>query len=308
MCVGSEMAVRGRSVGSYGRWARTARGLVCAAAVAAVAPAAAADDVPVDLELVLAVDVSGSIDPDEALVQRIGYRRALLDPEFLSAVESGPLGRIAVTYVEWAGRGNTRKVVDWTVIDGAESAAAFVAQLAGEARTGRGGTSISGVLYLSASMFDHNGYDGARHVVDVSGDGANNAGGNVAVHRDLLAGRGFTINGLAILDPDGPDGTRLPDLDVYYRECVAGGPGAFVVVADGFPAFAEAVRRKLLLEVAGVRPPGGVAHVGAPRLIRAQGRRYGIGPKYAPECNIGEILRWERQQERLRELRERRGG
>ena len=272
-------------------------------AVALTAPATA-EDLPVDLELVLAVDVSGSIDAEEGLLQRVGYRRALVDPDFIAAVASGHLGRIAVTYVEWAGRGATRKVVDWSVIDGAESAAAFVAQLDGEARTGRGGTSISGVLILSASMFDHNGYDGARQVVDVSGDGPNNAGGNVAVHRDVLVRRGFTINGLAILDLDGASGARLPDLDVYYRECVIGG-GGFVVIADGFQSFAEAIRRKLILEVAGLRPPGGVEHVGPPRLVPVQGRRYGAGPKYAPECNIGEIMRWERQQERLREQRER---
>ena len=188
----------------------------------------AAADTPVDLELVLAVDVSLSIDVAEAGLQREGYIRAFRDAEVIRAIQSGILGRIAVTYVEWAGRYQRRVVVGWTVVNGGETAEAFA----------------------------DNGYEGTRRVVDVSGDGPNNAGGLVNAARDRAAAAGITVNGLPILNDTGGmySWYNIPDLDLYYRDCVIGGPGAFMVVAEDFGDFARAVRRKLILEIAGRTP------------------------------------------------------
>ena len=264
------------------------------AVLLASAPAAA-EEIAVDLELVLAVDVSYSVDWNEGYLQREGYIRAFEDPRLVAAITGGIHGRIAVTYVEWAGRGVTRTVADWTLIDGVAAAEAFATALISQPVNGGRGTSISGILALATDLFDANGYDGVRRVIDVSGDGANNVGGNVAVHRDMVVRNGITINGLPILDRE----RGLADLDTYYRECVVGGPGAFVVVADGFHSFAEAILSKMILEVADRMPLGGIDRVPGPRLQLAQAgpfAPFAAGPKYAPACNIGEIQRWERLQ------------
>ena len=251
-----------------------------------------------------AVDVSRSVDWGEAYLQREGYIRAFSDSRLLEAIAGGHHGRIAVTYAEWSGSGNFLQLVGWTVIDGAESAKDFVGLLSAAPMTGGRSTSISGALFSASSLYGTNGISGTRRVIDVSGDGANNNGANVGMYRDLVVQAGFVINGLPILTgDDGGGGSRLTDLDVYYRECVIGGPGSFVVVADGFESFGEAILRKLILEIADAAPPGGVEWVGPARLIRAQAPAGPFAPylaqrKYAPACNIGELMRLRRQLER----------
>jgi hypothetical protein len=246
--------------------------------------AGAAADEPVDLELVLAVDVSRSIDEAEAALQREGYVRAFRDPDVIGAIQRGILGRIAVTYVEWAGAGIWRRIAGWHQIEGAGSAEAFIAKLNEQPPLAARRTSISGAIGLGLRQFADSGFEGTRRVIDISGDGPNNDGALVTMARDIAVAAGVTINGVAILD--GGSGMyswyNIPDLDLYYENCVIGGPGAFVAVAEGFPDFARAVRRKLILEIAGRAAPE------APRLIRAQARTEARIP---PPCDIGEQLR-----------------
>jgi len=244
--------------------------------------AAARAEAPVDLELALAVDVSRSIDADEARLQRDGYVAAFRDPRVIGAIRSGVLGRIAVAYFEWAGSGRVELVVGWTLIDGPDSAHAFADTLdrkfLGSARY----TSISGAIDFALPLFD-NGFEGTRRVVDVSGDGPNNRGRLVTSARDTAVAAGITINGLPILDEGGGPFSRynIPDLDLYYRDCVIGGPGAFLVVAENFTDFARAIRRKMVLEIAAPMSPQ------PPRLEPAQARTQARIP---PPCDIGEQL------------------
>jgi hypothetical protein len=249
-------------------------------------PAAAAADTPVDLELVLAVDVSLSIDVAEAELQREGYIQAFRDAEVIRAIQSGILGRIAVTYVEWAGPHQRRVVVGWTTVDGSETAEAFASALELSAPGSARRTSISGAIDYALPLFAGNGFEGSRRVVDVSGDGPNNAGSLVAGARDRAVAAGVTVNGLPILDDSGGmySWYSIPNLDLYYRDCVIGGPGAFMVVAEDFRDFARAVRRKLILEIAGLRP----------RLTAAQFSR---DERASPPCDIGERLRQAREEE-----------
>jgi hypothetical protein len=254
--------------------------LVTAAAALAATYSAHAQDMPVDMELILAVDVSRSVDSAEALLQRNGYVQALTDPQVIAAITSAPYGRIAVTYVEWAQSDQLQIVAGWEVIDGDESAHAFAARLAGMP-VGRGlHTSISGVIRNVMGLFDANGLDGVRRVIDISGDGPNNIGGIVSRARDEAIAAGITVNGVAINSVE-VSNLSLPDLDVYYEECVIGGPGAFVVAADGFVSFARAIRRKLILEIAGVEP----------MVLPARFQLAQTGQRYAPDCNIGELMR-----------------
>ena len=209
----------------------------------------------VDLELILAVDVSGSVDPIEARLQREGYLRALADPSVIKAIRGAPLGRIAATYVEWAGVGHYKVVVDWRIIDGPESARAFADALEQAPIETAHRTSISDAILFSIPRFDANNFDGTRRIIDISGDGANNYGKIVSEARDIAVAAGITINGLPILsDPGQSFYPTTPHLDLYFRDCVIGGPGAFYVVANGFEDFARAVRRKLILEIANAPP------------------------------------------------------
>lgn len=226
-------------------------------------PADRAADRPVDVELVLAVDISDSMDADEQALQRRGYRSALTDRRILEAVAGGRWGRIAVTYVEWAGPSTQRIVVPWAVIDGAASAARFARRLEGPTRTFNDGTAIGAALAFSGALLDRNRYAGARRVVDVSGDGVNNAGPPVAPVRDALAARGITVNGLPILARRGASAYSIPDLATYYRDCVTGGTGAFTIAIDRFDAFDDAILRKLALEIAGRAPPARILPVSA---------------------------------------------
>lgn len=232
--------------------------------------------VPVDLELVLAVDVSGSIDFDEAKLQRQGYVSAIIDPAVVRAITSGELGRIAMTYVEWGDPFHQRTIVDWMVIDSQLAAEEFAAKLISAPIEGSRRTSISEVIFYSIAKFRTNEYRSPRKVIDISGDGPNNGGFWITAARDQANSLGIIINGLPILNSRlsawGYPG--IPDLDLYYEDCVIGGPGSFIIVAESLDTFAVAVRRKLLLEIAGVTPPR------RPRVHLAQAGKY--------DCFVGE--------------------
>jgi len=208
----------------------------------------------VDLELVLAVDVSGSVDEDEARLQRQGYLRAITHEQVIAAVQSGRLGRVAMTYVEWAGDHFQHTLVDWAIVHDMDSAQAFADNIANHPLQTEMWTSISQSINYAITRLAANPHKGARKVIDLSGDGANNSGSVVVAARDRAVARGITVNGLPIingrLSPFGMP--QIENLDRYYRECVIGGPGAFIIVANGFDDFARAIRRKLILEIAGV--------------------------------------------------------
>jgi hypothetical protein len=224
---------------------------VAAASLLATAPAAA-EDVEVDVELVLAVDISQSMDEHEQEVQRRGYVTALQSKEVAKAVAYGINGRVAVTYVEWGGIGEQFVVADWQLIDGAESAEAFAARLAAAPIHSVQRTSITSALAYAGSLFDNNGFKGVRQVIDISGDGPNNQGGVVTASRDAVIARGVTINGLPLMLAEGNSWYHLPNLDHYYEDCVIGGPGSFVVPVRSLDGFADAIRLKLVLEIAGL--------------------------------------------------------
>lgn len=239
----------------------------------------------VDLQLVLAVDISRSMDRDEQRLQRAGYVAALRDPEVIRAIESGPLGRIALTYVEWAGHGLQTVLVPWTLVDGAAAAAGIADRLAAAPLQRLRRTSISDALAFSAASFERSGFSSTRKVIDVSGDGPNNSGFLVTGARDAALDKGITINGLPIMLKTGsPSGFfDVRDLDIYYEDCVIGGFGAFIVTVQDISEFAGAIRRKLILEIAGRAPPA--------RLIPAQWTDPQTGRVTGEtDCQIGEKL------------------
>ena len=240
----------------------------------------------VDLELVIAVDVSGSVDDDEAALQRQGYIKAFRDPKVIEAITRGKVGAIAVTYFEYAGSHHQLTLVDWMRISGPESALNFAAALAFEPVMVNVWTSISGAIAAGQSAFHRSPYYARRRVIDVSGDGANNGGALVTVARDLAIADGITINGLPIINDKLSRYGRpqIPNLDYYYIDCVIGGPGAFIIIANGFDDYARAVRQKLILEIAGVVP----IKEPVAKVIPAYGHD-------RPSCTIGESLRqdWE---------------
>lgn len=220
---------------------------------------APAEGLVVDLEIVLAVDVSGSVDNYEARQQRDGYVAALRDPAVIKAIAANEHRRIAVAYIEWAGGTYQQTVADWALIDSEASAYAF-ADLLERAPIGRERwTSISGGIDYAMPMFDANGYAGERLVIDVSGDGMNNSGRSLAFARDEALGRGIVINGLPILN-DRPQPFDMPtpmeqQLDRYYERYVIGGPGSFMVTAQSFEDFKTAVLAKLIREIAAADGP-----------------------------------------------------
>lgn len=231
----------------------------CAVGLFALLTAAsAAAEVPVDLELVLAVDISGSIDPHEASQQRRGYVDAWSDPAVITAIRSNYHGRIAVTYFEWSGADYQRSLIDWRLVADEADSLALASELA-EAPITRGMyTSISGAIDYAATLFENNGFVGERRVIDISGDGPNNRGRPLAAARADALAQGLVINGLPIVN-DRLQPWNMPtpmeiELDRYYAEEVIGGPGSFVVVARGFEAFREAILNKLILEIAGREP------------------------------------------------------
>jgi uncharacterized protein DUF1194 len=249
-----------------GRWVRNlavvsalvAVGTALAASAAPTVPKSAdtrASAIPVDVELVIAVDVSYSMDPDEQALQREGYMLALTSKEFLQALRQGAHGKVAVTYFEWAGQSDQKILMPWRVIDGPESADAVAAEIARVPIRRASRTSISGALRFAKPLFDDSGYRGLRRVIDVSGDGTNNAGPLVELTRDDVLAAGITINGLPIMLKRPYTGSMdIPNLDEYYEDCVIGGPGAFVIPIREREKFIEATRTKLVLEVAGRQP------------------------------------------------------
>jgi hypothetical protein len=225
--------------------------------------------VPVDVELVIAVDVSFSMDPEEQALQREGYVQALTPREFMRALREGANGKIAITYFEWAGEFDQKIVMPWRLIEGPESADSVAAEIAAAPYRRASRTSISGGLAFAKPLFDHSGYRGLRRVIDVSGDGANNSGPLVVSTRDDVLAAGITINGLPIMLKRPLRGTMdIENLDVYYEDCVIGGPGAFVVPIHERKQFIEATRTKLVLEISGREPSPRVVPVSAdkPRI------------------------------------------
>ncbi len=227
--------------------------LACCAFLSAVGPVRAAEKV--DVELVLAVDVSLSMSPQELDIQRRGYAAALTDAQVLGAVASGYHGRIAVTYFEWAGASSHHVVVPWTVLATRDDAARIAARLSASPPNSARRTSISAALDFAADLFAESGFEGVKHVVDVSGDGPNNQGAPVEAARAALIAQGVTINGLPLMTTGGyASPYDVQNLDRYYADCVIGGPGAFIMPVNDWSQFPEAIRRKLVMELAGVVP------------------------------------------------------
>ncbi len=220
-------------------------GAVIAAGLGSVEPAAARS---VDLALVLAVDVSGSVNTERFDLQRRGYAEAFASRDVIDAIASGEHHAIAVTLVEWSGSGHQRQMIGWTLLDNADAAAAFGSAVSETPRAFSDWTSISAAVDFSASLFDAAEVDAMRRVIDVSGDGINNNGRAVTDARDEAVQAGITVNGLPIL-------SEYPNLDSYYRENVIGGPGAFAVAANDFSSFAAAILNKLVREIAGKEGP-----------------------------------------------------
>ncbi len=238
-------------------FSRFLRAAVFALVLVPAGAALSADErVPVDVELVLAVDISYSMDFDELALQRDGYVLGITSKPFMDALSKGPHGRIAVTYVEWAGAAEQRIVIPWQMIDGPAAAENFAQQLRDAPLRRAYRTSISGAIKFSAALFGTN-YKGIRRVIDVSGDGTNNQGDLVEPARDEAVKKGITINGLPVmLKAPNSSMIDIPELDVYYQDCVIGGPGAFIVPVRERPQFAEAIQKKLVLEIAGLTPRG----------------------------------------------------
>ncbi len=253
---------------------------------------AAASDTPVDLELILAVDVSWSMDMDEQRFQRAGYVAAMRDPQVINAIVGGGWGKIAITYVEWAGTGLNNVIVPWTLVDSPEAAHAFADELATGSIGRMRRTSISGALAFADEYFGNNPYKGLRRVVDISGDGANNQGAPVTSLRDKLVSQGIVINGLPIMiKASNPGGYfSIENLDVYYKDCVIGGPASFVIPVDDVNRFATAIRQKMILEISGRTPAA------KPLIYKAQMNF----DEMKADCLIGEKL-WKRWREQYDE-------
>jgi hypothetical protein len=262
-----------------------------AALTLASAPAAAKEYV--DLELVIATDVSRSIDSDEARLQRQGIAAAFRSKQVIDAIRSGVLQRIAVAYIDYSSRDWNKLLIDWRIIRDRDSAYAFADVLLKAPLTFGRRTSISDALEQSRDLIDKNDIEGTRRVIDVSGDGPNNFGRLVDTVRDETIARQITINGLPIMNDRNNVFSRynLPDLDNYYRGCVIGGPGAFLVVARDFKDFARAIRKKLVLEIAGLTPRRSTGFIRAkidpPLNVRPSPNGY----TYAKGCDIGERMR-----------------
>ena len=235
----------------------------------------------VDAQIVLAVDVSRSMDAQEFAVQREGYVAALRHADLVRAITAGPLGRVAIAYFEWSGQAQDGTLIPWQIVDGPETAAALADEIAAIPQMRGRGTSISRALQFATVLIEDGAVDGDRRIIDVSGDGANNIGPPVTGARDETLARGITINGLPIMASP----TTMPDLDFYYQDCVVGGDSGFVLVARTSDELALTIRRKLIMEIAGIQPP--------PRLFAAD---Y-AGPT---DCLIGEKMRRDRRWDLMR--------
>jgi len=236
---------------------RAAIVLAFATALFAASPAQA-EPVDLDLLLVLAADVSRSVDSQKFQLQREGYAAALVDPRVIDAIQSGRRGRIGVLFLEWSGFGNQKVVIDWTVVDGPKAAQAFGDRLLESPRSFADRTSISGGIDAAVAQLARAPFEAQRRTIDVSGDGTNNAGRDVGLARDEALALGISINGLVILSeiplPWNPEHTNPPGgLTKYYRDNVIGGPGSFVLEAKDFNSFGEAIVNKMIAEVAELR-------------------------------------------------------
>jgi len=234
---------------------RTAIVLAFASAIFAAPPARTE---PVDLLLVLAADVSRSVDSQKFQLQREGYAAALSDPRVIDAIQSGRRGRIGVLFLEWSGFGNQKVVIDWTVVDGPKAAQAFGDRLLESPRSFADRTSISGGIDAAVAQLARAPFEAQRRTIDVSGDGTNNAGRDVGLARDEALALGISINGLVILSetplPWNPEHTNPPGgLTKYYRDNVIGGPGSFALEAKDFNSFGEAIVKKMIAEIAELR-------------------------------------------------------
>lgn len=247
------------------------RALAAILCTLATAPAVRGQAVEVDLELVVAVDVSRSMDEEEFRLQRAGYVEAIRHPDFMRTVAAGRFGRIALTYVEWSSRLHQKVVVPWRLIDGPSAAQSFAEELSREPPEIGRGTSISTAIDFSAALFASNGFESDRLTIDVSGDGPNNYGPPVVTSRDSAIAQGIVINGLPIVIRPSP---IVSDIVQYYSACVIGGVGSFVMPVREMQELAEAIRRKLVIEVAGT-----------PRTITR------VAAEPAIDCLVGEKAR-----------------
>lgn len=255
--------------------------------LAALAPASTlAAEMKVDVALVLAVDVSRSMSPEELQIQRKGYAAAISSPEVVQAINLGAHGRIALMMFEWANDTHARLIVDWSLIETQSDADTFSEKVLEDSSYGQRRTSISGAIQRAASLLADVPYDAGRHVIDISGDGPNNHGAPVTSARDAAVESGIVINGLPLMTRGGVGFQfNIPDLDVYYRRCVIGGPTSFVIPVTDWEQFPDAVRRKLILEIGGRPPPV------QPRIIPAQ-----ITFEEPYDCMVGEKI-WRRMRD-----------
>jgi len=231
---------------------RLAAGLACLWGLLAP-PAQAQADKDVDLALVVAVDISFSMDTDEQALQREGFAQAFRSKQVHDAIRNGMLGRIAVTYMEWAGSPDQKVIVPWTILDNSESLMAFAERIASTPLRRAQRTSISSAIDFSVKLLGESGLNATRQVIDISGDGPNNQGRFVLEARDEAVAKGITINGLPIMLRQ-PGYLDIPDLDIYYKDCVIGGQGAFTVPVRERDQFVEAIKTKILLEIANLMP------------------------------------------------------
>ncbi|NNM71095.1 DUF1194 domain-containing protein [Enterovirga aerilata] len=246
-------------------------GLALAGAALTSGPARA--EIEVDLALVIAVDVSFSMDPDEQTLQREGFIEAFRSPIVHDAIRRGAVGRIAVSYMEWAGASDQRILLPWTILEGADTANAFAEALSRKPTRRASRTSISGAIDYSVRMQDESGVSALRRVIDVSGDGPNNQGRAVLASRADAIARGITINGLPVMLKDAGY-FDIQDLDTYYRDCVIGGQGAFMVPAKDKAQFRDAVKTKIIMEIAAAPSPGfAAADEGGSLVLLAQETR-----------------------------------
>ncbi|MCW5736289.1 MAG: DUF1194 domain-containing protein [Enhydrobacter sp.] len=281
------------------------RALVCLLAlILSALPAVAQDKPEVDLALALGIDISGSIDPDEARLQREGYVSAFRDPVIIKAILSGANGRIAVAYFEWSDSWMQKLLIDWTLLDSEAAIQLFATRLSDAPISIARRTSISGAIRYAIPLLGRAPYEAQRKVLDISGDGSNNDGGLVTETRHEALKERIVINGLPIMN-DRPNPFGFPnetDLDRYYLHCVIGGPRSFVEVARSFEDFPRAVRKKLLQEVADVGPrqdfdtdglaslPDGtlLAQAERPRARADDDYTKFVRPDYELGCDVGE--------------------
>jgi len=240
------------------RLARIAGAALVFAALSLLGTVARAQDV--DLLLVLASDVSRSVDTRKFELQRQGYAAALSNRRVVEAIQSGPHGKIAICFVEWSGATSVKLVIDWTIVGDAASARKIGDQMLELPRSFADRTSISAGLEFSFAQLERSPYKAARRTIDVSGDGTNNSGRDIASVRDEVTAKGVTVNGLVILSdsplPWNPEHTNPPGgLGEYYRRNVIGGPGAFVMVAENHDSFGQAIVKKMIAEIAWNAPP-----------------------------------------------------